>query len=391
MECEERDRQRAIERYLADESPTTICNSLGRSRFWFYKWLKRYKKAGEGWYRDRSRRPLQNPNCTPCQIEEIVKLERLRLYNQGLFCGPQAIRWQLEEMAVRPLPSERTIARILARNELTHRRTGRYQPKGKKYPQRLVQKPGEMHQSDYVGPCYLKGQSVIRFYSLNSVDVATGRCAVEPVLNRAGQSTIGAFWASWLRLGMPRYQQVDNEAVFYGSPTHPRGMGKAIRLCLLYGIEPCFVPLGEPWRNGVVEKFNHHFHQKFLDRVPMHSVMDMRRESLSFEQRHNGRYRYSKLRGKTPLQSLAASQIILRFPPSAKPPCNPLPKPECGKYHVFRFIRSDGLLDLFGEKFVLPPETVYEYIRATVDVAQQKLFVYLDNALIDMKPYRLRP
>ena len=59
---------------------------------------------------------------------------RLSLYNKGLFCGDQAIQWELDEMAVRPLPSLSTISRILRRRELTHRRTGRYEPKGKAYP-----------------------------------------------------------------------------------------------------------------------------------------------------------------------------------------------------------------------------------------------------------------
>jgi hypothetical protein len=59
---------------------------------------------------------------------------RLDLYNHGLFCGAQAIRWELEDLGVSPLPSLRTINRILSRYELTHRRTGRYEPTGRKYP-----------------------------------------------------------------------------------------------------------------------------------------------------------------------------------------------------------------------------------------------------------------
>jgi hypothetical protein len=62
------------------------------------------------------------------EIEEIVKLLRLSLYNKEVFCGAQAILWELEDMGVSPLPSLRTINRILARNELMHRRTGRYPP-----------------------------------------------------------------------------------------------------------------------------------------------------------------------------------------------------------------------------------------------------------------------
>ncbi|RJP56384.1 MAG: hypothetical protein C4549_06645 [Deltaproteobacteria bacterium] len=51
---------------------------------------------------------------------------RLNLYNRDLFCGAQAIRREMEEFGVMSLPSLRTINRILSRNELTHRRTGRY-------------------------------------------------------------------------------------------------------------------------------------------------------------------------------------------------------------------------------------------------------------------------
>lgn len=60
------------------------------------------------------------------EIEEIVTMVRLDLYNHGLPCGSKAIRDKMNEYDVIPLPSERTISRILAHRGLTHRRTGRY-------------------------------------------------------------------------------------------------------------------------------------------------------------------------------------------------------------------------------------------------------------------------
>jgi len=60
------------------------------------------------------------------EIEEIVVMERLHLYNRGLCCGAQAISRVLEQKGIRPLPSVSTINRILSRNCLTHRRTGYY-------------------------------------------------------------------------------------------------------------------------------------------------------------------------------------------------------------------------------------------------------------------------
>jgi hypothetical protein len=60
------------------------------------------------------------------EIEQIVVMERLHLYNRGLSYGAQAISRVLEQKGVRPLPSIATINRILSRNCLTHRRTGYY-------------------------------------------------------------------------------------------------------------------------------------------------------------------------------------------------------------------------------------------------------------------------
>jgi hypothetical protein len=69
---------------------------------------------------------MKNISRSKVEIEEIVTLIRLNLYNHGLPCGPKLIRRNMNESDVAPLPSERTISRILARQGLTHKRTGWY-------------------------------------------------------------------------------------------------------------------------------------------------------------------------------------------------------------------------------------------------------------------------
>ena len=65
---------------------------------------------------------------TKQQIEEMVVFVRLHLYNTPAPCGPKAIREAMDTLYhVQPLPSERSIARILARNGLTYGRTGWYE------------------------------------------------------------------------------------------------------------------------------------------------------------------------------------------------------------------------------------------------------------------------
>jgi transposase InsO family protein len=315
-------RRLAVKKFLQGECPTAICASLGKSRFWLYKWVKRFDPDDPTWCHDRSKCPLKRPHRTPLEIEEIVKTIRLSLYNNDLFFGAQAIRWEMEDLGVFPLPSVRTINRILARNDLTHRRTGRYEPKGVPYPRLPSSRPNQTHQADLVGPRFLQGP--IRFYSQNVMDISTSRSGVEPLPGKNSQSIINGFWAIWLRLGIPENLQVDNEQSYCGSHRHPRGMGALIRLGLHLGTELWFIPMAEPWRNGVIEKFNDHYEQKFLNKVIMTSFDELLTDSLAFENRHNSRYRYSKLGGKTPLMALSNTKAELRFPEEEKPPVHPL-------------------------------------------------------------------
>lgn len=87
---------------------------------------------------------------------------------------------------------------------------------------------------------------------------------------------------------------------------------------------------------------------------------------------------------------MAAARTPLRFPSSEAPPRVPLHKPEAGCYHLVRFIRSDRRLHVFGERFLLPPETEYEYVVATVQVERQRLQVMLGADPVAEFPYRLR-
>jgi transposase InsO family protein len=378
----------AVQRFMAGESPVSICISLGKSKFWLYKWIKRYDENDVLWYEDRSRRPHVSPNSTSSEIEEIIKMVRLSLYNKDLFFGAQAIMWELEDLGVKPLPSLRTINRILNRHGLTHRRTGNYEPKGTPYPKLPELFPNQTHQLDFVGPCYLKGP--VRFYGLNVIDTATVRCGLHTSPSKAGQDVLDGVWSIWSRLGIPDNLQIDNAMSFYGSPTHPRGMGPLIRLCLHHGVEPWFIPMSEPWRNSMVEKFNEHYQQKFLGKVFMTSEPELREGVLAFEQRHNSKYRYSKLGGKTPLKALSATETTLRFPPQKESPRHRIKKPKTGRYHLVRLIRRNLTLNIFGELFPVAPELQLEYVVATIDVKEQKLKLFLDKTQVDEINYKLR-
>ena len=47
------------------------------------------------------------------------------------------------------------------------------------------------------------------------------------------------------------------------------------------------------------------------------------------------------------------------------------------------------MLDVFGEKYSLPPEAAYEYVVATVDVALQKLIVQIEDQTLEEYEYAM--
>ena len=140
----------------------------------------------------------------------------------------------------------------------------------------------------------------------------------------------------------------------------------------------------------MIENFNDRYQQRFLGKVALASMEELQSGSLAFEQRHNSKYRYSKIKGDTPLKALAASNATLRFPTGDEPPKYRQKKPEVGKYHVVRLIRSDLKLNIFGECFSSPPETMLEYVVATIDVKEQKLKLVLDKKQVEEFDYKLR-
>jgi hypothetical protein len=57
----------------------------------------------------------------PEEVEQIVVMARLELWNRSVPCGAVALHRRLEDFYhLKPLPSVRTIGRILARNGLVN-------------------------------------------------------------------------------------------------------------------------------------------------------------------------------------------------------------------------------------------------------------------------------
>lgn len=115
---EQETRKKAIERYVKGESPKSIYTDLGRSRYWFFKWLKRYKTGDAGWYKDQSKAPKSSPTAINKIDKQRIVATRRRLESQKFAqIGASAIKWELSKSGF-DFPSDRTINRVLKREGL---------------------------------------------------------------------------------------------------------------------------------------------------------------------------------------------------------------------------------------------------------------------------------
>jgi transposase len=112
---DEHRRQQAVALYLAGDNIDDICPQLTCSKSWLYKWKARYQADDPSWAQQQSRRPSTQATQTPECIEQAVVELRQTLAQTGGRNGAVAIQQALRQQGIEPMPSHRTIYRILQR------------------------------------------------------------------------------------------------------------------------------------------------------------------------------------------------------------------------------------------------------------------------------------
>lgn len=375
-------REQAIRRYENGESPKEIYQSLGKGKTWFFKWLKRSQLDGKNWATDLPKRPHRPRKRVDETMEQAVIQTRKRLEKQ-LYAqiGAFNISWHLSKQGINPPPIG-TINKILKRNDLVRKRP-KYEPKNVDYPSLEITHSNYLHQFDVLGPRYLKTDG--RFYSANVIDAYDRRCSVNPMRRQTKTDITNALIHSWQTLGIPIYLQMDNKLPGRGSNRYPHSFGLVTRLCLKLSIQPIFIPIKELWRNGIIERFQDVFDKMFFRAQYFKSFIHLLKQAEGFEAFHNQNHRYSTLGGKTPVEKISGG--LKFFPADFKIPKTLAITP--GYIHLIRFIRSNRILDIFGEKFSMPIEVEYEYVWATIDTTKETLSIYHDSKLVEKFDYPL--
>jgi hypothetical protein len=251
---------------------------VGRGEFWLSKWLRRFREAGWAGLQTRSRAPMRRPRSTPASVVSKVLALRAELQahrtraSRFAGIGAEAIRLELARRRVRPLPGLRTIERIVKQHGLSGVEPSRRKGGGEPYPAPRARYPGDLQQTDLVGPRYLRGpKGITRFYSLHTVALVGRGAATSQARHKSAEALCAHFVHAWSGLGLPRVSQMDNEMAASGGGRHPYAFSLVMRLHLLLGVQLVFIPEGEPGRNAHIESFN----DLWQERVLRHACADL--------------------------------------------------------------------------------------------------------------------
>ncbi len=386
-------RRRAIERSREGVGFGAIVARLGCSRGWLAQWLRRFRVEGWKGLRSRSQAPKRRPQGTPARVVGWVLALRQELEahctraSRFAGIGAEAIRLELERRRLRPLPSLRTIERLLQRHGATAKVPRRPKGGGEPYPAPRAERPGDLQQTDLVGPRYLRGpQGGTRFYSLHTVAVVGRGVATSQGRHKTAAFLCAHFVRAWGWLGVPRVSQIDHEMAATGGGRHPGAFSQVMRLPLLLGAHRVFIPPGEPGRNPHVESFNDLWQERVL-RQPCPDLRTLRRTDAAFLRYYHCRKPHRALRAskdgtrypgpwlerhRAQLRALLPTFDLASYRDGRGQLRLPLAR---GRVSFIRQVDAHGHIELHGKDSFVGKRLTGRYVTATIVPRRQELVV----------------
>ena len=389
MDNELSDRQQAIKLRLAGHCVEEICQLLGRSRKWFHLWWRRYRGHGPNGLFDLTRSNVQ-PRRISAELERTIVGIRQRLACQAhpgtrySLIGASSILAELQNLHIRPLPSARTVERVLERNGETVPRV-RLSPylARSTYPKPETNHSNQLHQVDAVGPIYLKGNRQ-RYYIFTCRDVYDGAVCLKLYRSRKMEVVLDFLGECWKTLGLPEQVQFDNAREIVGWGPAARYLSRVLRLCLRFGVEVLLIPPARPQHNGVVEHFNGWFQVRLFQRH-YSRVSALQRELQRLQDTVNTQHVQPRTGGLTPAQHRRRIKIR-KLPPTFVVPTEPLGI-AAGHITFFRQVTAHGNIHLLSHTFYVGKRVKGEYVKVRLDTKRAHLTVYRQGRLFKRWPY----
>jgi len=389
MNNELADRQQAIKLRLAGQSVEAICRALGRPRVWFHRWWRQYRALGPNGLYEQTRANAQ-PRRISAELERSILNVRQRLASQAhpgtrySHIGASTILAELQHLHIRPLPSVRTIERVLQRNGVSvpKVRLAPFLPRHT-YPTPPAHESNHLHQVDGVGPIYLKGHRQ-RHYIFVGKDVFDGAVCLRLYRSRKMDTVLDFLSECWKSLGRPAQVQFDNAREIVGWGPAARYLSRVLRLCLRFDVEPVVIPPARPQRNGSVENFNGWFQPRLFQRhYTQRSALQ--RELQRLQETVNTQHVQQRLGGLTP-EPYRHRRKLQKLPQGYTVPREPLPI-AAGRITFIRQVTSQGNVHLLSQSFKVGKRLKGEYLKIVLDTQRAHLTAYRQGRVFKRWPY----
>jgi putative transposase len=379
MDNDEILRQESVRLFLKGLSIKEVAERVGRTRQWVYKWIHKYQnEESEFWYKSVSNAPKVISKKTSKEIESTVIEIRKRLSNNPYSQrGAISILYEFDRLGLKP-PSIATVNRILKRNQLLDKDSSK-ERKQTEYPGYFV----NVQQMDLIGPKYLKGG--FRFYLYTIIDTENHYAGVYAIRDKSAKSIVPCLIDFWQKYQLPDFLQMDNELSFRGSNRYPRGLGLLLRVALINDVSPIFIPPAEPWRNGIIEKFNNTVLRRFYGSQTFSSFEELREKAINFSLFHNLNHRYSSQTNRTPHQMIEPPDLRIRLRDQLDLESKIMI--DSGRLILIRFIRSDLKLRILNSTFILKSELKYSYIVAEIVIERHVLIIMQNTTVHHVFPF----
>jgi hypothetical protein len=303
---------------------------------------------------DGSRAP-QHTGRTDKEMEDRVLRMRDQLRassDLGQF-GARAIHHALLAGKVEPLPSIRTIGRILHRRGALdgRRRVRRPAPPPGWYLPEVEARAAELDSFDNVEGLVIRGG--VQVEVLNGISLHGGLVVSFAQTSISAKSATDCILQHWKECGLPRYAQFDNDTCFQGAHQHRDVISRVMRLCLSLQVVPVFVPPREPGFQALIENYNGWWQAKVWARFAHANLQDVRERSARYVQASR-RLRASRIE---------AAPTRLAVPTDWKLDLQARPH---GQIVFLRRTNDQGEVYLLGRTFLVDALWLHRLVRAEV-------------------------
>ena len=349
------------------ESFRSVANRFGVGLATVHYWFGRARdqRLERMDWSDRPPVPHHTRRTAPATEDLILALRRELKESSALGeYGDAAIQRELRTRQFTPLPSLRTIARILERRGALDgtRRVRRPPPPPGWYLPDVAQRQSELDSFDIVEGLVIEGG--IEVEVLNGISLHGGWIASWPEGPITAQRAAEALLEHWRAFGLPAYAQFDNDTRFQGAHPFPDSIGRVSRLCLSLQVTPVFAPPRETGFQAAVENFNGRWQSKVWTRFHHDSLAALQLQSAryvaAYRQRATRRMEGAPQRRPFPSSWQADLQAPLQ-----------------GRMIFLRRTTEQGQVHLLGRSFLVDPHWPHRLVRAEVDLDADRISFYV--------------